>query len=78
MSKRDRGDYFKQRRAKLKAEREALEAAAAPPAGKALSETVLVRGSGDMLAAIDRARTAGLFSVTRSEYIRNTLMEKLK
>ena len=72
--KRDRGDYFKQRRAKLAAERAALE----PPKGKALTETVLVRMSGDMLAAIDQARRAGLFEVSRSEYLRGVIAEKLR
>lgn len=79
MTKRDRGDYFKKRRERMKNElREALERAEdKTPAGKALTETVLVRMSGDMVAALDRARTAGLFTISRSEWIRNTLAEKL-
>lgn len=75
--KRDCGDYFKRRRAKLPAEREELEAKAAPPAGKQLSETLLVRMSGDMLAAIDDAKRHGLIELSRSEYVRNVLIEKL-
>lgn len=72
--KRDRGDYFKERRARLAAERAALE----PPKGKALTETVLVRVSGDMLVAIDQARRAGLFEISRSEFIRGVIAEKLR
>ena len=75
--KRERGDYFKRRRAKLAAEREELEAKTTPPAGKQLSETLLVRVSGDMLAVIDDARRDGLIEVSRSEYVSNVLIERL-
>ncbi len=75
--KRDRGDYFKQRRAKLAAERKALEAQAAPAPGAALSETLLVRVSPTMLACIDHARKGGLFQRSRSEWARLVLAEAI-
>ena len=80
--KRDHGDYFKKRRARLKAEREALEQKVAgewhptkerTDPGVALSETLLVRISPTMMACIDYARRDQLFIKSRSEWARNAL-----
>ena len=78
MTKRDRRDYFKQRRAKLKAERDALEAKTKPPGGKALTETLRIRVSGDFLSKLDRRARAGLFEQSRSEFCRYILAQHLK
>ena len=78
MTKRDRGDYFKQRRARLKAERESLEAKATPPTNGRVSDAMTIRLSPKAVAAMDEARRGGLFERSRSQFMRDALAYYIK
>lgn len=78
MPKRDRGDYFKQRRARLKAERDALEAQTKPPTDGRVKDAMTIRLSQKAVRAMDDARQGGLFERSRSQFMRDALVFYIK
>jgi len=77
-TKRDRGDYFKRRRAAKAAELAELKAKSEPPTDKQLSSTIVLRLSPAAVHAIDDARGNGLFQRSRSEFVRDAVSHYLK
>ena len=77
-TKRDRGDYFKRRRALKKEEVEQLRQEARGSDDIKLTANLIVRLSPKAMTAIDQARRSGMFERSRSEFVRDAVAYYIK